>query len=73
VITCISYVEPSRFKCCISLNSIQDSLAQAVATEMQKVYQNELGPQPVPLTVPGQVIDEEDVSNSCSICFYCSL
>jgi nucleolar protein 53 len=55
------------------LNSIQDSLAQAVATEMQKVYQNELGPQPVPLTVPGQVIDEEDVSILCSICFYCSL
>lgn len=45
-------------------SSIQDSLAQAVAEEMQKVYQSELGPQPVPLTVPGeqQVIDEEDVS-----------
>ncbi|KAJ6768218.1 GLIOMA SUPPRESSOR CANDIDATE REGION protein 2 [Salix koriyanagi] len=28
---------------------------------MQKVYQNELGPQPVPLTVTGQVIDEEDM------------
>ena len=37
-------------------------LAHAVAEEMQKVYQNELGPKPVPLTVPGEVIDEEDVS-----------
>lgn len=26
------------------------------------MYKNELGPQPVPLTVPGEVIDEEDVS-----------
>lgn len=42
--------------------SSQDVLAQAVAEEMQKVYQNELGPQPVPLTVPGKVIDEEEVS-----------
>ena len=39
-------------------------MAKAVAEEMQKVYQNELGPQPVPLTVPAEqkVIDEEDVS-----------
>ncbi|GKV00281.1 hypothetical protein SLEP1_g12999 [Rubroshorea leprosula] len=37
-----------------------DSLAQAVAEEMKKQYQNELGPQPVPLTVTGEVIDEED-------------
>jgi len=36
-------------------------LAHAVAEEMQKVYQNELGPQPVPLTVPGDVINEEDM------------
>lgn len=40
----------------------QDVLAQAVAQEMQKVYRNELGPAPVPLTVPGEVISEEDVS-----------
>ena len=40
----------------------QDVLAQAVAQEMQKVYRNELGPAPVPLTVPGEVICEEDVS-----------
>ena len=41
---------------------IQDVLAQAVAEEMQKVYRNELGPAPVPLTVPGEPISEEDVS-----------
>ncbi|XP_020254304.1 uncharacterized protein At2g40430 [Asparagus officinalis] len=38
----------------------QDSLAQAVADEMQKVYQKELAPQPVPLVVAGEVFDEED-------------
>lgn len=37
-------------------------LASAVAEEMQKVYKKELGPQPVPLTVPGEAINEEDVS-----------
>lgn len=41
---------------------IQDSLARAVADEMQKVYKDELGPEPVPLTVEGEVVDEEDVS-----------
>lgn len=41
---------------------MQDSLAQAVAVEMQKNYQKELGPQPVPLLVFGQSIDEEEVS-----------
>ncbi|KAL4620755.1 hypothetical protein ACB092_06G178400 [Castanea dentata] len=44
-----------------SEESHKDVLAQAVAEEMQKVYQNELGPQPVPLTVPGKVIDEEEM------------
>lgn len=29
---------------------------------MQKIYKNELGPEPVPLTVPGEAIPEEDVS-----------
>jgi len=29
---------------------------------MQKVYKKELGPEPVPLTVPGEAIAEEDVS-----------
>ncbi|KAK0592359.1 hypothetical protein LWI29_017801 [Acer saccharum] len=40
--------------------SRQESLAQAVAEEMQKVYQNELGPEPIPFTVPGHAIDDED-------------
>ncbi|CAN1744749.1 Ribosome biogenesis protein NOP53 [Linum perenne] len=42
------------------LMSCMDSLAQAVAEEMQKVYKNELGPQPVPLTVEGEAIGEEE-------------
>ncbi|KAI5670414.1 hypothetical protein M9H77_10778 [Catharanthus roseus] len=41
--------------------SHQDSLALAVADEMQKVYREELGPEPVPLTVPGEVIDAENI------------
>ncbi|MFS7951594.1 putative ribosome biogenesis protein Nop53/GLTSCR2 [Helianthus anomalus] len=44
-----------------SFESHQDSLAQAVADEMQKVYTKELRPTPVPLTVEAGVIDEEDV------------
>ncbi|KAL2549842.1 Uncharacterized protein Fot_11372 [Forsythia ovata] len=40
--------------------SHQDALALAVADEMQKIYRDELGPEPVPLTVPGEVIDEEE-------------
>ncbi|KAL2526720.1 Uncharacterized protein Adt_11774 [Abeliophyllum distichum] len=40
--------------------SHQDALAVAVADEMQKLYRDELGPKPVPLTVPGEVIDEEE-------------
>lgn len=46
---------------------MQDSLARAVADEMQKIYQSELGPQPVPLTVTGEAVDEEYVSNICSM------
>ncbi|KAG8067146.1 hypothetical protein GUJ93_ZPchr0005g15000 [Zizania palustris] len=38
----------------------QDSLAQAVADEMHKIYTKELGPKPVPLIVPGEEITEED-------------
>ncbi|PKU87122.1 ribosome biogenesis protein NOP53 [Dendrobium catenatum] len=38
----------------------QDSLAEAVADEMQKIYREELGPQPVPLIIPGDIINEED-------------
>ncbi|PIN11072.1 Cellular protein [Handroanthus impetiginosus] len=40
--------------------SHQDALARAVADEMQKIYKHELGPEPVPLIVPGEVVDEED-------------
>ncbi|XVE69511.1 hypothetical protein DITRI_Ditri09bG0157900 [Diplodiscus trichospermus] len=53
-------VEPPGCSYNPSFGSHQDSLAQAVAEEMQKVYKNELGPQPVPLTVMGEVIDEDD-------------
>ncbi|EPS72917.1 hypothetical protein M569_01838 [Genlisea aurea] len=41
-------------------HSHQDALATAVADEMQKIYRKELGPEPVPLIVPGEVIDEEE-------------
>ncbi|KVI09997.1 ribosome biogenesis protein NOP53 [Cynara cardunculus var. scolymus] len=41
--------------------SHQDSLANAVADEMQKIYTKELRPASVPLTVDGEVIDEEDM------------
>ncbi|KAH9767376.1 Ribosome biogenesis protein NOP53 [Citrus sinensis] len=43
-----------------TFESHQESLAQAVAEEMQKVYRKELGPEPVPITVPGEVINDED-------------
>ncbi|CAA6664815.1 unnamed protein product [Spirodela intermedia] len=38
----------------------QDSLAEAVAVEMRKMYQNELGPQPVPLKIYGEVVEEDE-------------
>ncbi|XP_062092411.1 ribosome biogenesis protein NOP53 [Humulus lupulus] len=44
-----------------SFDSHQDVLASAVAEEMRKVYKKELGPQPVPLTVLGEAINEEDM------------
>ncbi|KAI9126842.1 hypothetical protein K1719_002438 [Acacia pycnantha] len=44
-----------------SFESHQDTLACAVAQEMQKIYKDELGPEPVPLTVPGEAIAEEDM------------
>ncbi|GAV62466.1 Nop53 domain-containing protein [Cephalotus follicularis] len=53
-------VEPPGCSYNPTFESHQDALAEAVAEEMQKVYQNELGPEPVPLTVPGEVIDGED-------------
>jgi nucleolar protein 53 len=39
----------------------QDALAQAVADEMQKLYKKELQPDPIPRTVPGELIPEEEV------------
>ncbi|XP_057979423.1 ribosome biogenesis protein NOP53 [Malania oleifera] len=54
-------IEPPGCSFNPSFESHQDSLAHAVAEEMQKVYRNELGPQPVPLTVTGEVIDEDDM------------
>ncbi|KAL3521284.1 hypothetical protein ACH5RR_019433 [Cinchona calisaya] len=54
-------VEPPGCSFNPSSESHQDSLARAVADEMQKVYRNELGPEPIPLTVPGEVINEEDM------------
>ncbi|TQD91487.1 hypothetical protein C1H46_022885 [Malus baccata] len=41
--------------------SPKETLAHAVAEEMGKVYKKELGPQPVPLTVPGEAVDEEEM------------
>ncbi|KAG5621826.1 hypothetical protein H5410_007044 [Solanum commersonii] len=41
--------------------SHQDALACAVADEMQKIYRNELGPEPIPLVVPGEAVNEEDM------------
>jgi nucleolar protein 53 len=37
-------------------------LAEAVAQEMQKVYKTELGPAPVPLTIEGDTLSEDEVS-----------
>ncbi|XP_024526883.1 ribosome biogenesis protein NOP53-like [Selaginella moellendorffii] len=39
----------------------QEALGAAVAQEMQQVYKKELEPEPIPLQVPGSVIDEEDM------------
>lgn len=50
------------FHLCSLCLYLQDSLAQAVADEKRKEYMKELGPKPVPLTVPGEAITEEDVS-----------
>ncbi|XP_064999597.1 ribosome biogenesis protein NOP53-like [Musa acuminata AAA Group] len=53
-------VEPPGCSFNPPLEAHQDSLAQAVADEMQKIYKKELGPQPVPITVPGEVVAEDD-------------
>ncbi|KAI3705004.1 hypothetical protein L1987_75234 [Smallanthus sonchifolius] len=54
-------VEPPGCSYNPSSESHQDSLAHAVADEMQKVYTKELRPTPVPLTVVGEVVDVEDM------------
>ncbi|KAL8247844.1 hypothetical protein R6Q59_009060 [Mikania micrantha] len=54
-------VEPPGCSYNPSSESHQDSLAHAVAAEMQKVYTKELRPTPVPLIVDGEVIDEEEM------------
>ncbi|GJU85741.1 ribosome biogenesis protein NOP53-like protein [Tanacetum coccineum] len=53
-------VEPPGCSYNPTSESHQDSLAHAVADEMQKVYTKELRPAPVPLTVDGEAINEED-------------
>ncbi|OMO75870.1 P60-like protein [Corchorus olitorius] len=53
-------VEPPGCSYNPTFESHQDSLAQAVAEEMQITYKIELGPQPVPLTVMGEAVEEED-------------
>ncbi|KAG6518968.1 hypothetical protein ZIOFF_022454 [Zingiber officinale] len=53
-------VEPPGCSFNPSFEAHQDSLALAVASEMQKIYKKELGPQPVPETVPGEAIADED-------------
>ncbi|XP_010554698.1 PREDICTED: uncharacterized protein At2g40430 isoform X2 [Tarenaya hassleriana] len=53
-------VEPAGCSYNPSFDSHQDVLAEAVAQEMQKVYKVELGPEPVPLTIEGEKITEED-------------
>ncbi|XP_078444699.1 nop53 protein [Wolffia australiana] len=53
-------VEPPGCSFNPSFEAHQDALAEAVAVEMKKIYQVELGPQPVPLTVYGEAVDEDE-------------
>ncbi|KAK9742285.1 hypothetical protein RND81_03G161500 [Saponaria officinalis] len=53
-------VEPNGCSYNPENESHKDSLAQAVAQEMKKVYKSELDPQPIPLVVRGEAISEED-------------
>ncbi|KAL6580082.1 hypothetical protein OROMI_008106 [Orobanche minor] len=43
----------------LRLDAPRASDSYAIADEMQRVYQKELGPQSIPLVVPGEAIDEE--------------
>lgn len=54
-------VEPSGCSFNPHPDTHQEALARAVADEMHKIYRHELGPEPVPLLVPGQAINEEDM------------
>ncbi|KAL9230239.1 hypothetical protein vseg_005618 [Gypsophila vaccaria] len=53
-------VEPNGCSYNPENESHKDSLAQAVAQEMKKVYKSELDPQPIPLVFRGEAITEED-------------
>ncbi|XP_074287156.1 ribosome biogenesis protein NOP53 [Silene latifolia] len=53
-------VEPNGCSYNPENESHKDSLAQAVAQEMKKVYKSELEPQPIPLVIRGEAISEED-------------
>lgn len=59
------YWAPNPCNNLLHIFSIQDALACAVADEMQKIYRDELGPEPIPLIVSGEAVNEEDVSLSC--------
>ncbi|XP_009803930.1 ribosome biogenesis protein NOP53 [Nicotiana tabacum] len=54
-------VEPPGCSFNPASESHQDALACAVADEMQKIYRNELGPEPIPLIVPGEAVNEEEM------------
>ncbi|KFK29815.1 hypothetical protein AALP_AA7G182500 [Arabis alpina] len=53
-------VDPAGCSYNPTAESHEDMLAEAVAQEMQKVYKNELGPEPVPLTIDGDAINEDE-------------
>uniref|UniRef100_A0A1J3FVA9 Ribosome biogenesis protein NOP53 n=1 Tax=Noccaea caerulescens TaxID=107243 RepID=A0A1J3FVA9_NOCCA len=53
-------VDPAGCSYNPAAESHEDMVAEAVAQEMQKVYKTELGPEPVPLTIDGDAIDEDE-------------
>ncbi|CAF1800014.1 unnamed protein product, partial [Brassica napus] len=60
-------VDPAGCSYNPTAESHEDMLAEAVAQEMQKVYKNELGPEPVPLTIDGNN-NIEDEAGLLSVC-----
>ncbi|CAH8376194.1 unnamed protein product [Eruca vesicaria subsp. sativa] len=60
-------VDPAGCSYNPTAESHEDMLAEAVAQEMQKVYKNELGPEPVPLTIDGDA-NIEDEAGLLSVC-----